>query len=367
MRRTPPDQGIWFVYRTPYEGPTGKRVTRLPDPSVLAWFQRLWTATADVVAVGDEHRAHRWATAQVAGDLGGEVYGLSSVFQSAHEHGLPPPSTWRELRAVLDRHLYVEGTVRADEHSVRASTDDDDIPLAYYFLDDALAAAHPDRLAFLLHEPWELPDGAADGGGFDPGMALQRLDGAGGGAGATYVVVDAPGDVDWDGTPAPLMIPGVRLPRLAAWLHAADLDGATLSEAWRAGWPTELLLLRALVAPGEQRLSPALERRNRLPVDLDSLPDQPDWLTGPQPAAHAAARRLLDRGGAPTHRDPAATRIREAEHMAQIALHANLFFGHDRWWLFDDAWAAAHPDLARSLLRYAAGWDPLPWPEGPSW
>jgi hypothetical protein len=29
------------------------------------------------------------------------------------------------------------------------------------------------------------------------------------------------------------------------------------------------------------------------------------------------------------------------------------------WFLFDTVWAAAHPDLAQSLLRYASGWDPL--------
>jgi hypothetical protein len=34
-------------------------------------------------------------------------------------------------------------------------------------------------------------------------------------------------------------------------------------------------------------------------------------------------------------------------------------FGHERWYLFDDVWARAHPDLAASLLRSAAGWDPF--------
>ena len=32
---------------------------------------------------------------------------------------------------------------------------------------------------------------------------------------------------------------------------------------------------------------------------------------------------------------------------------------HDQWFVFDDRWAAAHPDLAQSLLRYAVHWDPL--------
>lgn len=45
-------------------------------------------------------------------------------------------------------------------------------------------------------------------------------------------------------------------------------------------------------------------------------------------------------------------------HIAQVARYIDGFFGFDQWFLFDIRWAAAHPDLARSLLRYAAHWDP---------
>ena len=42
----------------------------------------------------------------------------------------------------------------------------------------------------------------------------------------------------------------------------------------------------------------------------------------------------------------------------QVARYIDDFFGFDQWFLFDTRWAAANPDLARSLLRYAAHWDP---------
>src|SRR5687768_9741294 len=35
---------VHFVYRSPYEGPTGKFVKHFPDDTVLAWFQRQWKA-----------------------------------------------------------------------------------------------------------------------------------------------------------------------------------------------------------------------------------------------------------------------------------------------------------------------------------
>ncbi|MER5644591.1 hypothetical protein [Streptosporangium sp. NPDC002524] len=34
------------------------------------------------------------------------------------------------------------------------------------------------------------------------------------------------------------------------------------------------------------------------------------------------------------------------------------YFGHRQWFVFDDVWAAAHPDLAVSLLHHGSHWDP---------
>jgi hypothetical protein len=47
------------------------------------------------------------------------------------------------------------------------------------------------------------------------------------------------------------------------------------------------------------------------------------------------------------------------EHIAQLALHHDDYFGYHQWFLFDDVWAASHPELAASLLRYATHWDPF--------
>ncbi|MGW3347087.1 hypothetical protein ACWDA3_27600 [Nonomuraea rubra] len=40
-----------------------------------------------------------------------------------------------------------------------------------------------------------------------------------------------------------------------------------------------------------------------------------------------------------------------------MALHADAI-GHRPWYVFDDIWASAHPDLAASLIHYAYHWDP---------
>jgi hypothetical protein len=81
-------------------------------------------------------------------------------------------------------------------------------------------------------------------------------------------------------------------------------------------------------------------------------------LAGPHPAAHQAAMTesasvTLDGG-----RDPVRSVIDVTEHIAQMSMHVSSFFGHQQWYLFDDVWAAAHPELAASLMRYAASWNP---------
>ncbi|GIH25794.1 hypothetical protein Aph01nite_41040 [Acrocarpospora phusangensis] len=325
---------VFFIYRSFYEGPLSKLVRHFPDATVLDWFRRVW----DDAGADD---AYAW----VEREFGTNVYGLHTIFES----GLPAPESMPELRELLEKHLYVEQELRVDEHSVRVLTDDDEVDLAYFFVDDALVAAEPDRWAYLLHEGWELPfDGSPAGGVFVPPQPPAALTSAPpGGEGVTYAVVltfYASGDsIGWC---PPYSFPGVRLPRLAAALRAS---GDSLSE-----WPGELLVLRALVAPGEGELRPALERCNRWPI----FGEEASETFGAHAQAHETALRRVE-AFEPAHgRDPERTLIRQGEHVAQMSIHIDSFFGYQQWFFFDDVWASAHPDLATSLLHYGAHWDP---------
>ncbi|GLW08784.1 hypothetical protein Misp01_39140 [Microtetraspora sp. NBRC 13810] len=311
-----------FVYRTHYEGPLGRRILRLPDATPLAWFRRAWSALVDT----PERDADAW----LREELGGRVYGLSSFVERAREHRIPAPATWQELDDVLRKHLYVEREVRVDEHSVRAFTDDDEVELAYFFFDDAVAAERPDRVAYLLHGTWPLPADAAE----RPGP------------GATHAVLLTFYDSETICWQRPLTFPGVRLPGLAAHLRET---GTGMDD-----WPYELVVLRALVAPGDTGVGPALRRCNHWP-EFDEF--TPAELLGPHPAAHEYALGRL--GVAQNGRDPAMTLVDDADHLAQMAIHYYEAFGHQQWFLFDDAWLARHPDLGASLLDYGTDWDPF--------
>lgn len=318
---------IDFVYRTHYEGPLSKRVRRLPDASVLAWFQRGWRAAAD-----GRHDIDAWIEAE----LGGAVYGLATVFTYARDSGAPPPASWRELGDVLRAHLYYESDLRVDAHSVRVHTDDDEVELPYFFFDDTLAAARPDRVAYLLHDGWPLPETAAG------------PDAPAGAGAATHAVLLTFYDSDSICWQPPFTFPGVRLPGLAAHLRAASPDDG-------ADWPEELVVLRALVAPADESIAPALRRCNHWP----SYERAPGELRGEHRAAHEFALRAPPVTLAGDGRDPDRTLLRTSDHLAQMAIHMDGFFGYQQWFLFDDRWVRGNEDLARSLLHYAAEWDPF--------
>jgi hypothetical protein len=55
--------------------------------------------------------------------------------------------------------------------------------------------------------------------------------------------------------------------------------------------------------------------------------------------------------------DRTASIIDAHAHAVLFAMNVTHHFGFQQWVIFDDLWGAAHPDLARSLVRYGTTWD----------
>nr|BFE61511.1 hypothetical protein GCM10020063_060370 [Dactylosporangium thailandense] len=329
---------MYFVCRWRERSLFSKRVVTVADETVLDWFRRGW----------DRDDPEAW----IGSELGGYVYGLDSIFDEVRERNVPRPRSIDELREVLDEHLWVEGDdedacIRLGEHALRVRTDDDEVDLAYYLIDDVAAAASPDRLAFLLHDTWPLPGtAAAPGAVFDHRVPVRTVRPAGSGTESVFSVrlcwesPDAYRNLHLTGA---VVVPGLTVPDLAGYLRRVEDPGAHR-------WPHDLRLLRALLGPQEDDVGPALERYLRLP-GYNPSPSGIDR-TPAHDAIHDQVLRLL-------RPEPLAGSLIQLDgHIAQVARYIDDFFGFDQWFLFDTRWAAAHPDLARSLLRYAAHWDP---------
>jgi hypothetical protein len=335
-----------------------KRVVRLPDPSIVDWFAR-HMADAMSDRNDDERDDALW------NELGGYVYGLASIFSAAKKHRFELPSTMSQLRTLLHRHLYVEGgdeNIAVDEHSVRVLTDNDEVQLAYFFFEADALTKHPDRLAWLLHDEPRLP---ATAGESSEQLAAELTAGLPSftpkalGAGATYACLFT----FYDGESLPGKVgvfEGVRLPQLAEHLREVrpDTTVATWSKEYLETWPLELRVLRAMIEPHDTVLAPALERLQRLPLSyFGSETNNTRTGVGPYVTARAEFEKLAGARGVDT--DASQSIIDEHPHALLFAMHASSSFGHQQWILFDDLWAAAHVDLARSLLRYGTRWDPL--------
>jgi hypothetical protein len=297
--------------------------------------------------------------------LGGYVYGFSSIGKAVVEDKLPNPSSIAVLKRQLDKHLYVErGPILINDHTLRVATDDDEVELAYFFL-DAHAAAQRERTAFLLLTEPSLPDGAAEGT-FTPPHPIAALTFEGtppAGDGCVYACLLT----SYDGESMPGKVrrfPGTRLPTLARTLR--EVVPGTRPQSWGAEWldtwPIELRVLRALVEAGDTSIGPALERANTVPID--GLVHHAKGVTNYTHVAigeHRIAKRAIVSAteGLVHDGDPAKSIVHVGEHVALACMHTSSSFGFQQWILFDDLWAAAHPDLASSILRYGNNWDPF--------
>jgi hypothetical protein len=216
---------------------------------------------------------------------------------------------------------------------------------------------------------WRLPSTTEPGrSGFEAPFPVRTLLERRSGTGTTWVVTL---DTGWelDETP-PVAFAGVRLPELAQLLRtsvpADTRPRRRFRDRW-SSWPWEPLALRALVAPGDRGIGAALGRYNRTAWNLGqeaSVEALRRSAEQPQAAARARLARVLrqlppDQRSEESWRDPALSRIQASGHLVQATIHMSRHLAYQRWYLFDDIWAAAHPDLAASLLRCAAGWDPF--------
>ncbi|MEU4689823.1 hypothetical protein [Actinoplanes sp. NPDC023714] len=323
---------MYFVERSRVDSPFSKLVFHVPEITVLGWFQRAWH--------------HEDPEALLDAEIGGGAYGFDSIFEAIEEHHLPCPQTLDELRELLDEHLWVESDdpLRLDERGLRVRTDDDEVDLAYYFLEDGAVAAHSSRLSFLVNDTWPLPSSATvQGGTFTPDVPLRVVGSPENGPDSVYVVRIAWVHPHHDGSnldPRPATVfRGVTLPDLAT--HLQGISGPASRENF------EVDLLRSLVASGDGSIRPAMDRYACLETyDLSVFGT---W-TAP---SHEQILRLK------LPEPPPEARIAVDEHVAQVARYIDDFFGHEQLFLFDTRWASTHPDLALSLLRCATHWDPF--------
>jgi uncharacterized protein (TIGR02996 family) len=360
---------VWFVYRCHYDLPAAKYVKRFEAPTLLDWFR------ASCKPIANDQEAHAW----VKDLLGIDPYGFGYFLTRLAEEKAQPPRNNRELRETLG-HWNVEGDVLFSPHAIQVLDDDDENEMAFYLFDDVFAREHPERVAWLMHEGWELPPDAG-GGPFEPAFKTPRLKPHGGGEGATYLVFMVSHDALelTDLEREQRRLDGVRLPGLARLLA-----GVGEAEQEKFDWPGEAMDLAGEVLAEDPEADPMekvfLQELRAEPRDGSRWEVFGDWLEEqgrPRADLWLLEKALARIGRRPLHLHPRETtpedtpnrsRWRVEPHVAQLSLHESTVWGRDcfdHWVLFDDLWASAHPDLANSLIRQLDRWDVLSGPRRP--
>lgn len=348
------EEGVLFVYRTPYDDPSCKRIRKLKGASVLDWFQRAfrgasrWKPSPEPYLPYDEHGSN-WELRT----CGGHVYGFSSFLQKARELNLPTPGSWQELAAFLQEHLYVEGrSPVVDEETVRVLTDDDELELAYFVLPLSYLDLYPERLEFLTRKSWRLPTASSRESTFQPPVELPEVRPAGQGEGAVYVVdlsiVDGCNLSDLSADQAARVLPGLRVPDLPSYLR-------TQEPREEDDWPQLLRGLRLALGTKERTLKHAVKRCLEVGTGrLANVSNSPSYTE----ARLELGKQWPALSAQPTSPDDLArSKSACSSHLLQLSRWEDWCF--NQWFVFDDLWASANPNLASSLLHYATNWDPL--------
>lgn len=291
---------ITLVYRSPYKNLTGRHIVRFDDDSILAWFQRHWN---EPPYDGDVSLSEKL--------FGQSVYGFEAFFESVGEHKLPVPQTDDQLGELLRSHCYAEGGMKYEPELFSVFTDDDELDLTYHFIDDRLIEREPQRFAFLTHE------------------------------GSLPTSVDP--DVNTDAEPHTFFF--AHHPRSSADSQIWDqvVANATINDC------AALLKEYSKDEPdGEHKYWEATDLRDFL---IGNKEQQRSW-------QELLSDYIKQQSGIKEAEDQ--SQLLNSEHIIQLHHHADNFRRPVFYQviIFDNVWAASHPDLASSLSRYATAGSP---------
>lgn len=355
---------VHFVYRCSFGSPTEKFVFRFEHESIVAWAKGVWRSF-------DTRATAREYAAQIFSPLVAEPLGALFARDESEPASLRAPRTFAEVKAWIASGYYCEEEAHGRNY-LQYMTDWRDNQRGIYVFDDAFRTKHPAKVAFLLHDDWALPAGASDGRA--PKLPETRAnEPVGTGDGRLYV---ACGYVDCKYNLEDLVaadhLDGLRLPDLVPHVLCADCD----TEDWPLPLRQLEVALDVLLAKPKGEDAGFLKAIRKHPDDRTAWGAYSDWLTDrdlPPAGLHLLDRALRSEAACvprEKNRKPELNFVRVHEHVATACLHEGNWTDAPQpgvtasdvfvqYYLFDDRWAAAHPELARGVITFASKWDVL--------
>ncbi len=384
---------VYFVCRSEYERPHGRRIVEYPNAvDLVDWFRKHWMTRDQLIA-------HEPRIAQAPGfdpwdcqdeihalreeALGGGFYGLCELFTPMLDRA--PPESLEDVADFVASFggRYSEGRIEMIETSIQAHTNDDEIDVGWYLFDSDFSKRFPERTSFLLHKPFELPT-EFDPSGWTPSVPT-KLIGTETTTGVTYACLFS---CEHGATITEIegcyRIP-TRLPNLGSWMAGQSIDAQLNKYGGVASdWPPDLILLRAFALLAKNHsFEEALGRFDALNQKLSGwLPrifsDYPSetkdaWFETTEPVEILEEISRLQRATLASGEKATAnywvkssgeTRFQFSRHFCQavftevLTAHNDSRVGKEfksHWIFFDDLWASRNRPMAESILRYGRG------------
>jgi hypothetical protein len=313
--------------------------------SVLTWFQANWKEFEAI-----SHINERLAIVEAVTDKFGTAATILSDFvASLVPKNLTLPMSKIELFEMLDEYVEATETSYGDDY-FQALTSFQGVEMAWYIFDDSYALAKPERVAFLIHEDWELPEEAAYEG-FTPNAPFSILPQKGKKGGKIFMIFNTCYVEDnLETLEEALVVEGIRLPDLIDYLKELKI---------MESHPVELVVMSQLVNDFQVRdLDDMAEVLCYLP--FNEVVENYSFTSEGYPFLHLHWQKL------PSEDNDSDFRL--SDHCLQVSNHFFDTLGdtfpegtglYNDLVIFDDLWAKANPELATSMLYFAASWDCL--------
>ncbi|WP_411846856.1 hypothetical protein AAFN60_04915 [Roseibacillus persicicus] len=390
---------VYFVCRSEYEKPHGKRIVEFPDcENLLAWFQKYWLTREELIAAepklaqADPEDDWEWCdeiVRQRAEVFGGNFYDFSRFLFAMLDRDRP--KSLRDVEEFISSFegQFSEGSIAMFESAIQVDTNDDEIDLAWYLFDDDFSNKYPERTSFLIHKPVELPSEVGSSNWAPPFPVQSIVPSEDKTDGATYCCFFSSSDgmtiTDIDGC---FRVP-TRLPNLGPWLaeHAVQI-GYNADEFIESAWSDNLILLRAFAIFAEEHsFDQALAKFDEVNSELAGWfprtfqtirerSKKPEALTTDTETVRTQLEKIRQIACKAGETNPHSfwtyssgeSIFQTTPHLKQV-LFTEIASGRPpsplktetvkHWIFFDDLWASANPALAESILRYGRGDDVL--------
>jgi len=381
---------VYFICRSEYESPHGRRIIEFPDaPNLVDWFKKQWITRKELTKINPKiprFKFDPWDWQNEIQELradafGGSFYGFCDLF--APMFGRPAPRNLSDIEDFIDsfKGNYSEGSIEMIDGAIQASTNDDEIEIAWYLFDDTFVEQFPERTAFLLHKQLNVSELTNTKSWIPPVQTKVIADGDQATFCCFFSAQDGITIADIEGC---YRVP-THLPELGSWLSKKIVK--TKPEKYgttEPDLPPDLILLRAFALlednhcfEGALRSFDSFNRKlsSWLPRVLSGyqyhtkdplfLATDPSLITEQLQALSRETQKSGEKGTSDywvsTNGE---TYFQFSAHFCQVVFseistaHNNpdeviKYFKH--WVFFDDLWASANQDLAESILKYGQG------------